>query len=319
MNLFSYFREEFGITRTEKLLEKINKVVPWKEFAREIERKRERGSGGMGRPRKDTVGLLKCLFLQGLYNLSDPETEDQLRDRISFQKFVGITTAKEIPDETTLCRFRNELVVLDFQEDVFIYTQRLLHEKGYTVEKGCIQDGTFLEQSKGKKNRYGESTRDPEATFTKKGGRTYHGYKAHIETNEKDPFILSTSLTTAKVHDSGQQNALMTGEETELYGDCAYGLSKKKNQLLRDMGLCVQFNERAVRNKPLTYLQKQQNRIKSCIRAKVEHPFAWIKTRYMKTRVRFRGLQKNAMDWFLTAAIYNFDLMARKFHSQPTG
>ena len=313
MNLFEYFREGFGTTRTETLLGKIDKVVPWKELAKEIENRREIAPGGVGRPRVDVIRLLKCLFLQGLYNLSDPETEDQLRDRISFQKFVGISEAKEIPDETTINRFKTELSEKGYQEDIFTHTQFILHQKGYTVEKGSIQDGTFLEQSKGKKDKYGRSTRDGEATFSKKGGQTFHGYKAHIETNEKDPFILNTTFTTASIHDSGQQNALMTGEETNLYGDSAYGMSQKKTQAYEDMGLETNFNERPVRNKPLTHLQKDQNRIKSIIRAKVEHPFAWIKHRYMKTRVRYRGLHKNAMDWFLTAAIYNFEQMARRW------
>lgn len=313
MNLFQYFREEFGITRTETLLRKIDKVVPWETLAKEIENRRDLAPRGVGRPRTDIIRLLKCLFLQGLYNLSDPETEDQLRDRISFQKFVGISGAKEIPDETTINRFKTELSEKGYQEDIFTRTQSILYEKGYSVKKGCIQDGTFLEQSKGKKDKYGQSTRDHEATFTKKGGQTFHGYKAHIETNEKDPFILNTTFTTARVHDSGQQNALMTGEETNLYGDSAYGMSEAKKQAYRDSGLETHFNERPVRNKPLMHLQKEENRIKSVIRAKVEHPFAWIKYRYMKTRVRYRGLHKNAMDWFLTAAIYNFEQMARRW------
>jgi len=33
---------------------------------------------------------VKMLFLQYLYNLSNPELEDQVNDRLSFQKFVGI-------------------------------------------------------------------------------------------------------------------------------------------------------------------------------------------------------------------------------------
>lgn len=313
MNLFQYFRDEFGTTRTEKQLQKIDQVVPWDRLSKEIENKRAYAPGGVGRPRLDVIRLLKCLFLQGLYNLSDPEMEDQLRDRMSFQKFVGVTKAKDIPDETSINNFKNELVGLGYQENIFVLTQEILHGLGITVEKGCIQDATFINQSKGKKNKYGENTRDTDASFVKKGGVTYHGYKAHIETNTTDPFILSTTMTTAKIHDSGQQNALMTGEESDLYGDCAYGLSPAKNQVFEDIGVKPHFNERKVRNKPLTHFQKEMNRIKSVVRAKVEHPFAWIKNRYMYTKVRYRGLKKNAMHWFLIAAIYNFDLMARKY------
>lgn len=313
MNFFELFREEFGVSRTEKFLQKMDNTIPWDLLEKKLWDKRIRGKNGVGRPFQNATKMIKSMFLQGLYGLSDPELEDQLRDRMSFQKFVGISSEKDIPDDTTFCRFRNELVEMGFQEDIFSLTQELLHTMGITVEKGHIQDATFFEQAKGKKNKYGDSTRDPDATFTKKGGETHHGYKGHIETNSTHPYILNSTFTTAKVHDSQQQNALMSGEETCAYGDSAYGSSDKKNQSYNDCGVETQFNQSARRNNPLTPLQKAQNRIKSIIRAKVEHPFAWIKNRYMHTKVRYRGLTKNSMHWFFISAVYNFDLLARKY------
>ena len=280
---------------------------------KEILSKRERGYDGVGRPYTSIIKLLKCLFLQGMYNLSDPEMEDQLRDRMSFQKFVGITEEKDMPDETTICRFRNELTELGFQENIFTMTQSILYEMGFTVKEGHIQDGTLIKASKGKKNKYGESTRDKEATFTKKNNVTHHGYKGHIGTSTKGDFILNTTFTTASVHDSQQQDALMTGEETCGYGDSAYGMDEKKKQEYQDCGMQTEFHEKGKKNHPLTPDQKESNRIKSTVRAKVEHPFAWIKNRYMYTKVRYRGLTKNAFHWFLICSIYNFELLARKY------
>jgi len=313
MNIFEFFRNEFGQSRTEKLLEKIDTIVPWEVIEKEVLSKRERGYNGVGRPYTSIIKLLKCLFLQGMYNLSDPEMEDQLRDRMSFQKFVGIKEEKDIPDETTYCRFRKELNEHGFQESIFTLTQGILYEMGFTVKEGHIQDGTLIEAPKGKKNRYGENTRDKDATFTKKNGQSYHGYKGHIETSIKGDFILNATFTTASVHDSQQQNALMNGEETCGYGDSAYGMSEKNNQAYQDCGMETQFHEKGVRGSPLTPLQKENNRIKSTVRAKVEHPFAWIKNRYMYTKVKYRGLAKNANHWFLVSAIYNFELLARRY------
>lgn len=313
MNFFELFREEFGVSRTEKFLQKMDKTVPWEILEKQLWERRKRGEGGVGRPFQNGIKMIKCMFLQGLYGLSDPEMEDQLRDRMSFQKFVGVSSEKDIPDETTICRFRNELVEMGFQENIFSLTQEILDTMGITVKKGHIQDATFIEQAKGRRNKKGENTRDTDATFTKKGGESHHGYKGHIETNSTDSYILNTTFTTAKVHDSQQQNALMIGEETCAYGDSAYGNSAKKNQAYNDCGVETKFNESARRNTPLTPLQKEVNRIKSITRAKVEHPFAWIKNRYMHTKVRYRGLVKNSMHWFLITAIYNFDLLARRY------
>ena len=226
MNIYEYFRSEFGTSRTEKMLTKIEKVVDWKGLENKLLSQRVYGYGGVGRPVTNIVKLLKCMFLQGMYDLSDPEVEDQLRDRLSFQKFVGITTEEEIPDETTICRFRNELMERGFQEDVFTMTQHLLFTKGFTVSMGHIQDGTIIETPIGK-----PKSRDKEASFTKKNGRSYHGYKGHIETSTKGDYILNTTFTTAKVHDSQQQNALLTGDETLAFGDSAYGMSEKNNEI----------------------------------------------------------------------------------------
>jgi IS5 family transposase len=211
------------------MLEKIEKTVDWKKLEQKILSQRERGYGGEGRPVTNIVKLLKCLFLQGFYNLSDPEVKDQLRDRMSFQKFVGVASSKDIPDETTICRFRNELTIRGFQEDIFTMTQNLLFEKGFTVKTGHMQDGTIIEAPIGK-----PKSRDKEATFTKKNGRSYHGYKGHIETNTKGNFILNTTFTTAKVHDSQQQNALLTGDETLGFGDSAYGMSENNNNIYEE-------------------------------------------------------------------------------------
>lgn len=310
-NFFTLERNAFGITRTEILLKKINKTIPWDSLVKKIETTRmqkEKGVGG--RPRIGIKKLLKCLFLQGLYDLSDPEIEDQLRDRKSFQTFVGIASANDIPDETTICRFRNELTKTGFQEDIFTITQILLNDLGITVKKGSIQDATIIEAPKGKINKKGISTRDKDATFLGKNGRSYHGYKGHIETDESGKFIMNTTYTTASVHDSQEQDTLMNGDETELYGDSAYK-NKNKEILYQSCGLKTDFNERGYRNNPLTFKQKKQNRIRSFVRARVEHPFAWIKTRYSYTKVRYRGLVKNAMHWIFIAALYNFDRIAR--------
>jgi IS5 family transposase len=91
---------------------------------------------------------------------------------------------------------------------------------------------------------------------------------------------LNTTYTTAKVHDSQVSHALMTGNESgEAYGDSAY-TGKEKIAFLEAMGIENQIHDKAVRGTALSDLQKERNRIKSSVRARVEHPFATLKTRY---------------------------------------
>lgn len=99
---------------------------------------------------------------------------------------------------------------------------------------------------------------------------------------------MNTTFSSATVHDSQVQDALMIGEETFLYGDSAYGMSQNKNEWYQELGLQTKFHEKGKRGSPLTSFQKEQNRIKSSVRARVEHPFATLKTRYGNYRVRYR-------------------------------
>lgn len=124
---------------------------------------------------------------------------------------------------------------------------------------------------------------------------------------------MNTTYTTAKIHDSQLADILMTWDEwTEAYGDSAY-ISKEKVKFLKEVWITWEFNERWARNNPLTPYQKEENRSKSTIRAKVEHPFAVLKTKYGNYKVKYRWLVKNAMHWFLSCAIYNFELLARRY------
>lgn len=318
-SLLTFVQDQFGTTRTESFLTKIEQVVPWDVMVNRIKSSRRVADGGVGRPRTEALRLIKILFLQWLYGLSDPEVEDQIKDRRSFQKFVSISEVSDIPDETTICRFRNELVQVGIQESIFTVTQNMLAQMGFTVKQWSIQDGTIIEAPKGKKRtswpKAGTSTRDTDAGFTQKNGRTYHGYKGHIETSEKWDFVMNTTFSSATVHDSQAQDALMLWEETCLYWDSAYGMSRNKNEWYNELWIETELHEKWKRWNPLTSLQREQNRIKSSIRANVEHPFATLKTRYGNYRVRYRWMLKNAMHWYLACAIFNFEKLARRYAS----
>jgi transposase, IS5 family len=171
---------------------------------------------------------MKCLVLQGLYNLSDPALEDRLRDSLAFQQFIGIQDASGIPDETSICRFRNLLAERGVQTRIFDLTVELLHTAGFEIFQGCVQDATIIEAPRGRRKKPTEikgtdthdtafSTRDPEAGFTKKNDKSYHGYKGHTETSQDGKFIVSTVVTNASVHDSQMRSELLTGLETSLH------------------------------------------------------------------------------------------------------
>jgi transposase, IS5 family len=82
----------------------IARVVPFESFRAEIEAAvltpvSEKKS--TGRKPIDIVVTFRMLVLQSLYNLSDEQVEYQVRDRLSFTRFLGLGIEDSIPDGTT--------------------------------------------------------------------------------------------------------------------------------------------------------------------------------------------------------------------------
>jgi transposase, IS5 family len=54
--------------------------------------------------------LFKCLLLQKWFRISsDPELEDSINDRDSFQTFLGLSSVESSPDHSTFSKFRKRL------------------------------------------------------------------------------------------------------------------------------------------------------------------------------------------------------------------
>ena len=63
-----------------------------------------------GRPPFDAVLMYKILILQAYHNLSDAKTEFHVCDRLTWMRFLGVEPGDTMPDENTICHFRNRLI-----------------------------------------------------------------------------------------------------------------------------------------------------------------------------------------------------------------
>ena len=77
-----------------------------------------------GRPNLDVIVMLKSLFIQQLYSLSDEQLEREIADRISFRVFLG--TTETVPDSTTIWKFRGRLVENGVDREIWAKIQRQL-------------------------------------------------------------------------------------------------------------------------------------------------------------------------------------------------
>jgi IS5 family transposase len=278
------------LTRADRFLDEMNRVVPWGELVAVVAP--YWGGSATGRKATEVELLLRLQCLQLWYNLSDPALEDAVHDRLSFQRFLQLDPlTQKVPDETTVLHFRHTLEEHKLTETIFVCVRTQLEKHGLLVKSGTIVDATVLAAPGSTKNDSGK--RDPEMSSTQKAGKWHFGLKAHIGVDAKSGLVHTVTTTTASVHDATVMADLLHGEETVLVADSAYGNMTLKGNC-RQAGLLYLVTDKAARNVKLSGKQVRSNRHKSAVRAKVEFPFRIIKHLWGHTKVRYRGLAKNA-------------------------
>ena len=296
-------------TRREQFLDEMDQVIPWRDLCKVIKPFYPKPKGAGRRP----VGLERMLrihFLQHWFNLSDPAVEEALYDSRAMRRFVGIDLGNEpAPDETTICKFRHLLEAHNLGDQLFFLINEYLQENGMKVNTGTIVDATIIDAPSSTKNK-GKS-RDPEMHQTKKGNQWYFGMKAHIGVDSRSKLIHSVAASAANVHDSQLLGDLLHGDETRVWGDSAYA---NQGDTIRDHAPNAKdfTNQKGCRNRPLSDDDKAKNKTKSKVRAKVEHPFLILKRVFGFTKVRYRGLEKNATRLFVACGLVNLYMARRR-------
>lgn len=300
MNNEIFSLKQFGISigyeRLEKLgdpLEEINKIINWEGFRKELYQNK-----GVGRHGYDPILLLKMLFLQSSYGISDEELEYQVADRISFQRFLGFPNI--IPDYTTIWYFREELSEGEKIENIWKEVKKQIEENGIRMNKGVIQDATFIHADPGKKNSSmkergkGESSsRNEDASWTKKGNKSIFGYKMHTKIDVETEIITEIGLSTAKTHDGKVD--LATSEEID-YRDRGYS----------GCGTRAKGDATMKRGKHLTPHEKLRNKRISKIRCRGEHPFGKMKRMFNAGKTKLTELHRVYTQQIFVCITYNY-------------
>lgn len=304
---------ELGGPRATAFFETCQREIPFARLAESVADIFVEDHPAGGAPHWPVVTLIKIVFLQKCFGLSDPMAEEMLRDRISFRRFVGLSFDDKTPDYSTISTFRKRLREKGHGSTLFDKTLEILRDKGLVLSNGTLIDAAIIEAPLGGKRADGSSTADPCASTTVKGGRSYHGYRAHVATDRRG-MITDYVYDTARVSEHEHFDHLARNEHKAVFADSGCR-SKDRVEELRTRGVVPAMCHRRVRGqKELTPQQKRLNRLIAPIRAFVEHPFAWIKGRLNNRRTRYRGVARNALDFALSAMACNF---CRSFTLKP--
>jgi IS5 family transposase len=265
-----------------------------------------------GRPRYPLLTLFRGLLLGVWYRLSDVQLAQCLYRDLLFRKFCHLELGGEVPEASTLGRFRNKLVEHDLWDQLLAEINHQLEAKNIIMTQGRINiiDATPVEaaQSGSGKGKDGQSTRDPEAGWhVKKGSRgrvkSTYGFSVHTGVDE-DGFIHRQSVTPGNVHDSQERDTLLLGDETALYADAAYSSEETRHKLKR-FNIDDQVQRKGYRGNPISQADKNRNAQIAVTRAGGERPFATYKHHYGLARTRFMGLAKNVTAYGLAAMAHN--------------
>lgn len=266
-------------------------------------------SGAVGRKPYPALSMLKALYLASLYDLSDPALEEALIDRVSFRLFCGFSLEGATPDETTLCRFRNDCAAAGVLEAAFGEVNRQLDAKGLIVRKGTLLDATIVAAASrrppvsagGKPSLAGE----PGASFTRKGGKSHFGYRLHVGADQGSGLVRRLALTPAHINESGVAEALICGDEAAVYADKAYE-NKTRRAALKARGIKDRIMHRSHKNQAaLPPWQQRRNALIAPRRAPVERVFANFKRLYGRARMRYCDFRRNLADMHRLATVYN--------------
>lgn len=302
---FEKFRKK---TRKEQFLDEMETIIPWEGLVGAIEPFYPNPQRAGRRP----VGIermLRIYFLQHWFSLSDPAAEEALYDSRSMRQFVGIDLGEEpVPDETTICKFRHLMERHNLGDQLFHLVNQYLKENGLKVNRGTIVDASIINAPSSTKNK--KKQRDPDMRQTRKGNQWFFGMKAHIGVDSKTKLIHHVVATSANVHDSVVLGDLLHGDESRVWGDSAY--TGKGDVIAEHAPGAKDFtNRKGSRYVTLSDEERARNRQKSKVRAKVEHVFGVMKGQFGFTKVRYKGLAKNAHHLFVSCALVNL-VMAKK-------
>jgi IS5 family transposase len=291
---FDIDRRLESISRMGDPLERLAVEIPWELFRPLLEKVREKDrKSAAGRKPFDVVLMFKVLVLQTLYNLADEAVEYQIRDRLSFARFLGLEMYDSVPDGTTVWRFRERLKELGLIKPLFERFGDYLAQAGLEARNGQIIDASIvavpIQRNSREENRrikegevpehWEESKRrqkDTDARWTQKHGKSHFGYKNHIDVDAEHKLIRDYEATSANVHDSQVFDEVLDPDnaDPQVWADSAYR-SEATEAALSEAGYESHICEKGQSNRPLSQAQHAANRTRSKTRSRVEHVFGF--------------------------------------------
>lgn len=290
-----------------------------------------------GRPPYPTEVMVRLLFIQSLYNLSDEDCEYQVLDRMSFQHFCRLDGALHIPDARTLWSFKQRLAQGGLGgRAIFDAVSQQLQRHGYIPRGGQIVDASIVQapitQTKSEEREAlnqgdapkGWSTKrlqhtDRDARWTQKHGKSFYGYKLHANADARYKLIRQVKVTAANVDDGQTLKDVLDCANTgkQVLADRGYD-AKANRELLQANKLRDGIARRSKPGQEKRQRLDARNKTISRVRARGEHVFAGLEQLGGKC-VRALTLARNELVILVKCAAYNAKRLVWLMGHDPSG
>ncbi|MBU1388708.1 MAG: IS5 family transposase [Proteobacteria bacterium] len=308
----------------------MEKAIEWEKIESILLKDYPVGYKKEGNKAYSPVFLFKCLLIQKWFRIkSDPELENMINDRESFQKFLGLSASESSPDHSTFSKFRKRLTKGKFE----LIVQNILNqfsERGLVINEGIAVDARVVKSASrpvsnkklaqlkakretpaGRLDKNGNPlkfSRDIESNWVTKRKKHYFGLKEHASVDATHGFVLATVLSQASVHDTNYlAYCTIYSRHTKqrlafVYADKGYhgelnraflAMNKLKDGIMRKNEI----------NAKLTEYEIERNKKISKIRYIVEQYFGLSHLHDDGQQARFTTIAKNNIDiWFRQVA-----------------
>ena len=289
---------------------RLHDLIDWAEIAHKLKGlyKRELTRGGGPQP-YEPLSMFKLMLLGQWHNLSDPQLEQALKMRIDFMVFTGFEpTAGEMPDATTICRFRNRLVAAKLDQVLLRVVNRQLEGKGLKVagSRGAILDATIIE-SAARPDRHVEvddegqadvvDSADEEARWVKKGNDSFFGFRGYAVVDTEDGYVEHVQAHPAnqaevnKLPEIVDRLVAEVAKPAAVLADKGYA-SQANRDHLAEHGIVDLIQHKGTRGHPVHPLRRKFNSVIATLRYKVEQAFGTMKRQFHLARARYFGVAK---------------------------
>ena len=269
-------------TKREEFLDAMEEIIPWSywvEMIRPYYFANKRGRKPIG-----IETMLRMYLMQIWFNLSDEGIEDSIYDSYAMRSFMHIDFhEQQVPDATTLLKFRHMLEANKLGEKIFADVTNRLDKAGLMMHGGTIVDASLIAAPKSTKNQ--EGRRDPEMHQTKKGNEWYFGMKVHAGVDAGSGYLGAANQPGIK--------------DDEKKSKIEFRVNKRPSSL-----------KMANDFKGLNWDKKMEHE-KSAVRCKVEHPFLIVKKQMGYAKVVYRGIAKNMHRFHMLFASANLIMCSR--------